>query len=95
MSAKFRFHKVVKTLISKQLLTKQKSMRLKNLIAYLFLGFVAVSCIQDEAPNAEADIESCTVPGDVLNRDPIVGNEQIVLPLKKERILQNLLPNLR
>lgn len=92
MSAKFRFHKVVKTLISKQLLTKQKSMRLKNLIAYLFLGFVAVSCIQDEAPNAEADIESCTVPGDVLNRDPIVGNEQIVLPLKKGADITKLAP---
>ena len=53
-----------------------------------------VSCIQDEAPNAEADIETCTVPGDVLNRDPIIGNDQITLPLKKERISVNLLRNL-
>lgn len=67
-------------------------MRLKNLIAYLFLGFVATSCIQDEAPNAEADIESCTVPGDVLNRDPIVGNEQVVLPLKKGADITKLAP---
>ena len=31
-------------------------MKLKNLIACFFLGFIMVSCIQDEAPNAEADI---------------------------------------
>ena len=54
-------------------------MKLKNLIACFFLGFIMVSCIQDEAPNAEADIETCTVPGDVLNRDPIIGNDQITL----------------
>lgn len=35
-------------------------MRLKNLIAYLFLGFVAMSCIQDEALNSEAAIDACT-----------------------------------
>lgn len=69
-------------------------MKLKNLIACFFLGFIMVSCIQDEAPNAEADIETCTVPGDVLNRDPIIGNDQITLPLKKERISVNLLRNL-
>nr|WP_302829296.1 PCMD domain-containing protein [uncultured Bacteroides sp.] len=59
-------------------------MRLKNLIAYLFLGFVATSCIQDEAPNAEADIESCTVPGDVLNREPVIENNKITLYVKKK-----------
>lgn len=58
-------------------------MKLKNLIACFFLGFIMVSCIQDEAPNAEADIETCTVPGDVLNRDPIIGNDQITLATKK------------
>lgn len=67
-------------------------MRLKNLIAYLFLGFIATSCIKDEAPNAEADIEMCTVPGDVLNREPIVGNEKISLPLKKGADITKLAP---
>lgn len=67
-------------------------MRIKNLIAILFLGFAATSCIQDEAPNAEADIESCMVPGDVLNRDPIIGNEQVVLPLKKGADITKLSP---
>lgn len=67
-------------------------MKLKNLIACFFLGFIATSCIKDEAPNAEADIETCTVPGDVLNRDPIIGNEQITLPLKKGTDITKLAP---
>ena len=67
-------------------------MKLKNLIACLFLGFIATSCIKDEAPNAEADIETCTVLGDVLNRDPIIGNEQITLPLKKGTDITKLAP---
>ena len=67
-------------------------MKLKNLIACFFLGFIMVSCIQDEAPNAEADIETCTVPGDVLNRDPIIGNDQITLPLKKGANISKLAP---
>lgn len=44
-------------------------MRLKNLIAYLFLGFVATSCIQDEALNAEAAIDSCIGSNDVVMTD--------------------------
>lgn len=59
-------------------------MRLKNLIACLFLGFATTSCIQDEALNSEADIESCTVPGDVLNREPIIENNKITLYVKKK-----------
>lgn len=68
-------------------------MRLRNLTAYFFLGFVATSCIQDEALNAEADIETCTVPGDVLNREPIIENEKITLILKKGTDITALAPN--
>ena len=35
-------------------------MRLKNLLACLFLGFATTSCIQDEALNSEAAIDACT-----------------------------------
>lgn len=69
-----------------------KRMRLKNLTACLFLGFIATSCIQDEAPNAEADIETCVVPGDVLNREPIIENDKITLILKKEADITALAP---
>lgn len=64
-------------------------MKIKTLTSCFFLAFAISSCIQDEALNAEADIETCSVPGDVLNREPIIGNDEITLPLKKEQILQN------
>lgn len=67
-------------------------MRLKNLTAYLLLGFIATSCIKDEAPNAEADIETCTVPGDVLNREPIIENDRVTLILKKGTDVTALAP---
>lgn len=59
-------------------------MRLNKLfIFYSLLGILVTSCIQDEAPNAEADIETCTVPGNVLNREPIIENDRILLIVKK------------
>ena len=67
-------------------------MRLKNLMVYLFIGFTVNSCIKEEAPNAEADIETCTVPGDVLNRTPIIGDEQITLILKTGADITKLAP---
>lgn len=67
-------------------------MKLNNLAAYLLLGFIATSCIQDEAPNAEADILTCTVPGDALNREPIIENDKITLILKKETDITVLAP---
>ena len=67
-------------------------MRLKNLMVYLFIGFTVTSCIKEEAPNAEADIETCTVPGDVLNRTPIIGDEQITLILKTGADITKLAP---
>lgn len=42
--------------------------------------------------NAEADIETCSVPGDVLNREPIIGNDEITLPLKKGADITKLAP---
>lgn len=67
-------------------------MKVRNLIACFFLGSIVTSCIKDEAPNAEADIITCTVPGDVLNREPIIGNEQITLIVKKGTDVKALAP---
>jgi hypothetical protein len=67
-------------------------MKLKNLIACFFLGFIMVSCIQDEAPNAEADIIACSVPGDVLNRDPIIENNKVTLIVKAGTDITALAP---
>ncbi len=57
-----------------------------------FAGLVAVSCIKEEAPNSEADIESCTLSGDVLNRDPVIENDKVTLFLKKGTDLTALSP---
>ena len=68
-------------------------MKIKTLTSCFFLAFAISSCIQDEALNAEADIETCSVPGDVLNREPIIGNDEITLPLKKGADITKLLLN--
>lgn len=59
-------------------MTLNKLFILGSLIT-LFMG----SCIQDEAPNAEADIETCTVvsPEGITN-DVHIGNRQITLYVK-------------
>ena len=42
------------------------------------LGFS--SCIQDEAPNAEADILSCTLPDpSILKSKPTITNNSVIL----------------
>lgn len=57
-------------------------MKFAYLIVYLLLSVTLVSCIQEEAPNAEADIVSCTVQGDILKREPIIENKKITLMVK-------------
>lgn len=46
-------------------------MNYKPLLYALLIGNTAVSCIRKEAPNAEADITGCTLPGNVLVQDTI------------------------
>lgn len=60
------------------------------LLAVLCLPFYA--CIREEAPNAEADILSCTVPGDVLRAVPEIGNESVTLYVRSEVDLKSLAP---
>lgn len=67
-------------------------MTLKTLAACFFFACAMTSCIQDEAPNSEADIESCTLPGDVLSRSPIIENNEIRLMIKPEAPLHQLAP---
>ena len=62
---------------------------------YIILCLIATtisSCIQDEAPNAEADIVSCTLKEDVLKRPPIIENNKISLMVNKETDLSSLTP---
>ena len=52
-------------------------MKAKHVIIYLLLVIVTSSCIRDEAPNAEADILSCRLPGVVMTTSPIITNNSI------------------
>lgn len=67
-------------------------MKLTRLLICLFLSIMGMSCIQDEAPNAEADIEECIVPADILKRDPIIINDKVTLMVKTETDLTNQAP---
>ena len=54
-------------------------------VILLFAGLSAGSCIKEEAPNSEADIESCTLAdkNNLLILNPVIGNKRITLFLKK------------
>lgn len=67
-------------------------MKLKNLTACLFLAIFAASCIKDEAPNSEADILSCVIEGDILNRAPVIGNDEITLYIKDGAAINDVTP---
>lgn len=49
---------------------KTRLMKPKALLLCAATGILlcSTSCIKDEAPNAEADILTCTVPADILKR---------------------------
>lgn len=49
------------------------------LVAALITASSTISCIREEAPNAEADILSCEVDGNLLIRRPVITNDEIKL----------------
>lgn len=59
-------------------------MRTTYLITWLLLSITLMSCIRDEAPNAEADILTCVVPADILKRDPVIENNKVTLMVKAD-----------
>lgn len=67
-------------------------MRTKHAIFYIFLGIIFFSCIQDEAPNAEADILSCMLPGVTLLTAPIIRNDAVTILVPPGTDLNNLAP---
>ena len=46
-------------------------MNYKPLLYAFLMGSTTISCIREEAPNAEADITSCTLPENILAQDTI------------------------
>ena len=71
---------------------KRNKMKLTRLLSCLFLCIIGMSCIQDEAQNAEADIEDCIVPADILRRDPIITNDKVTLMVKADTDLSKQSP---
>ena len=67
-------------------------MKLTRLLTCLLLCVMGMSCIQDEAPNAEADIVVCTVPAEILRREPIIDNDKITLMVKANTDLSKQSP---
>lgn len=57
--------------------------------------FTATSCIKKEPLNTECDIESVIVPGDVLNREPQIYNDKVVLIVKNGVSVSNLAPEFK
>ena len=56
------------------------------------MAVLSVSCIREEPLNAECDITSVTLPGDVLNRQPLIENDKITLIVKNDVSVMSLAP---
>lgn len=54
-------------------------MKVKALFLFLLLAIIAASCIREEAPNAEADIISCKLPGVAMTTSPIINNNSVTI----------------
>lgn len=67
-------------------------MKSRHLVSYLFFLFITSSCIRSEAPNAEADILSCSVPGVSLTTSPIIQNETVTLLVPIDTDLETMAP---
>lgn len=67
-------------------------MKFVHLLVCIAFGMTLVSCIRDEALNAEADIVSCKLPGDILKRDPIIENTKVTITVNPEANLKHLAP---
>lgn len=72
-------------------------MKLMKLLNIALVGAMALSfgsCIKDEPLNAECDIVSVTLEGDILNRAPIIENTKVTLIVKNDvSLIQPLAPD--
>lgn len=67
-------------------------MKTKALFILILSGIIIASCIREEAPNAEADILVCTLPGATLTTSPIIENNAIIIFVNKGTDLTKLAP---
>lgn len=57
-------------------------MYIKKALSIIAILLSITSCIKKEALNAEADILSCTVPTNILIREPVIQNNSITIRIK-------------
>lgn len=55
-------------------------------------ALLTVSCIRNEPLNAECDIISVSLPGEVLNRQPLIENNKVTLIVKNDVSVMALAP---
>ena len=67
-------------------------MKISHWILARSIRISAVSCIQKEAPNAECDILTVTLPDDDLNRSPIIENDRVTMIVKNHVNISELAP---
>lgn len=68
------------------------TMKFSELAVVLSGAVLAASCIREEPLNAECDIISVSLPGDVLNRQPLIENNKVTLIVKNDVSLLSLAP---
>lgn len=64
----------------------------KFLILPLAVFSMFTSCIQDEAPNAEADILTCEIADDILVSEPVIDNYSVTLRIESGADISKLAP---
>lgn len=67
-------------------------MKFSELAIVFCAATMTMSCIRQEPLNAECDIVSVSLPGDVLNRQPLIENNKVTLIVKNDVSLIALAP---
>lgn len=69
-------------------------MRFRTIIAGICICLGFSSCIQDEAPNAEADILSCILPDpSILKSHPIITNNSVIIMAYSSTDIKHIAPS--
>lgn len=61
-------------------------------ILLLFAALLQISCIREEALNAECDIVAVQLPQDILSRSPVISNKEVTIVVKDGVDLNGLAP---
>lgn len=67
-------------------------MKLTHLAIIALAATSCMSCIRQEPLNSECDILGVTLPGDILNRQPLIENDKITLIVKNDVPVTSLAP---